>query len=256
MVILDNTTLTEFSNLHPPWQYLSVNFSHYWLHVKKSFPCYVKAGWAKIFGCKFKTFSRLAQNLNNNLFSQTRGYQINDRSMHNWRFISQATRVRHFERSATLLPSSPTLRKIPRSPHLAHNLLLCRLRRSKHKKELRISHDDRLLQFWEKKQKLHTIYLLPRIYLILFSRLFQVWKTSSPVSRRFQEFKVAFDWKIWMYILKSELWICNRTQKRISLPRNPSWKWISIMKSKSACLGNPKKRICKTVSWTVVYFLL
>ena len=73
--------------------------------------------------------------------------------MHNWRFISQATRVRHFERSAKLLPSSPTLRKIPRAPRFAHNLLLCRLRRSKHRNELRISHDDRLLVLRKKKIK-------------------------------------------------------------------------------------------------------
>ena len=80
--------------------------------------------------------------------------------MHNWRFISQATRVRHFERSATLLPSSPTLRKIPRSPRLAHNLLLCRLRQSKHRKELRISHDDRYRYSFEKK-KTKTPHYLP-----------------------------------------------------------------------------------------------
>ena len=34
MVILDNTTLTEFTNLYPPWQYLSVNFSHYYMQKK------------------------------------------------------------------------------------------------------------------------------------------------------------------------------------------------------------------------------
>ena len=173
--------------------------------------------------------------------------------------------MRNFERSATLLPSSPTLRKIPRAPRLAHNLLLCRLRRSKHRNELRISHDDRLLQFWEKKQKLHTIYLFPSIYLILFSRLFHVWKTGSPVSRRFQEFKVAFDWKIWMYILKSGLWICNRTQKTDFTSEKSVLKVdfnyeiqlrIFCISFFTACLGNPKKKICKTVSWTVVFFLL
>ena len=120
--------------------------------------------------------------------------------------------MRNFERSATLLPSSPTLRKIPRGPLLAHNLLLCRLRRSKHRNELRISHDDRLLQFWEKKKNSTLSTFFPEFILFYFPDFFQVCKTGSPVSRRFQESKVAFDWKIWIYILKL-LWICNRTDK-------------------------------------------
>lgn len=187
--------------------------------------------------------------------------------MHNWRFfVSQATRMRNFERSATLVPSSPTLRKIPRAPRLAHNLLLCRLRRSKHRNELRISHDHRLLQFWEKKNKNSPLSnFFPEFILIYFPDFFPVWKTGSPVSRRFQESKVAFDWKIWMHILKSGLWICNRTRKTDFTSEKSVLKVdlnyeiqirIFCISFFTACLGNPKKRICKTVSWTVVFFLL
>lgn len=174
--------------------------------------------------------------------------------------------MRNFERSATLLPSSPTLRKIPRAPRLAHNLLLCRLRRSKHRNELRISHDDRLLQFWEKKNKNSTLSnFFPEFILFYFPDFSQVWKTGSPVSRRFQESKVAFDWKIWMHILKSGLWICNRTRKTDFTSEKSVLKVdfnyeiqirIFCISFFTACLGNPKKRICKTVSWTVVFFLL
>ena len=68
--------------------------------------------------------------------------------------------------------------------------------------------------FEKKKNKNSTLSnFFPEFILIYFPDFFPVWKTGSPVSRRFQESKVAFDWKIWMHILKSGLWICNRTRK-------------------------------------------
>ena len=173
--------------------------------------------------------------------------------------------MRNFERSATLLPSSPTLQKIPRAPLLAHNLLLCRLRRSKHRNELRISHDDRLLQFWEKKTK--TPHYLPFSQNLSYF-IFQTFSRSGKLVRQFQDVfknprlpstgKSGFiSWNYYGFAIERI--------KRISLPRNPSSTWILNYEIQirifcisffTACLGNPKKRICKTVSWTVVFFLL
>ena len=142
--------------------------------------------------------------------------------------------MRNFERSATLLSSSPTLRKIPRAPRLAHNLLLCRLRRSKHRNELRISHDDRLLQFWEKKTKTPH-YLTFSQNLSYF--IFQTFPRSGKLVRQFQDVfknpRLPSIGKSGCISWNPDYGFAIERVKRISLPRNPSSKWISIMKSKS-----------------------
>ena len=131
--------------------------------------------------------------------------------------------MRNFERSATLLPSSPTLRKIPRAPRLAHNLLLCRLRRSKHRNELRISHHHRLLQFWEKKNKNSTLSNFFPEFILLVRQFQDVFKNPRLLSVGKSG---CISWN-------PDYGFAIERVKRISLPRNPSSKWISIMKSKS-----------------------
>ena len=141
--------------------------------------------------------------------------------------------MRNFERSATLLPSSPTLRKIPRAPRLAHNLLLCRLRRSKHRNELRISHDDRLLQFWE-KNKNSTLSTFSPAFILFY---FPDFSTSGKLVHQFQDVfknsRLPSIGKSGCISWNPDYGFAIERVKRISLPRNPSSKWISIMKSKS-----------------------
>ena len=109
--------------------------------------------------------------------------------------------------------------------------------------------------FEKKKNKNSTLSnFFPEFILFYFPDFFQVWKTGSPVSRRFQESKVAFDWKIWMHILKSGLWICNRTRKTDFTSEKSVLKVdfnyeiqirIFCISFFTACLGNPKNGFAK-----------